>query len=325
MPVARMILDPKREYALLREGESHWRIPESCRGPCLLYLRDGPDVVSRPTPVERTDAPEKYTGALVLAATVRDFGFRQMAIGSALSDLAAQASPDGSTSWLLDVIANLNGLPASALDALKLLPSRPAALVRILLSARDASERAAVWALQNELPFLWPALPLQSWRMAVTKEVTAIVSALEPIFGASKASEEALRALCRIRDELLGLDTALAQPLGLAGVPLELATGPSLAELVNGHIRGQHQRDSTTRNDIAEQLSAAGIAIHPDIMSKSHEDFAGLFAPLLLAASAREKLVLTRDQALLVRRTVREDPAYVADAYGHLLSFQESN
>lgn len=325
IPVARMILDPRLEYALKREGESTWLIPESCRGLCLLYLRDGPDVVSRPTTIERHSAPEKYTGSLVSAATVRDFNSRQMAISSALSDLAVAESLDGSESWLLDVIANLNGLPASALDALKLLPSRPAALIRILLNARSASERAAVWALQNELPFLWLALPLQSWQMAVEKHVANIVRLFEPIHGASKATETALKNLRDAQNELNGLDTALAHPLRLAGVPMEQAIGPSLAELVNGHIRGQHQRDSATPNDIAEQISAKGIAIPQDILSKSHQDFAGLFAPLLLAASAQEKLVMTRDQSLLVRRTVREDPFYVAGAYGHLLSFQESN
>lgn len=323
MPVARMILNPKREYALHREDASQWRIPESCGGPCLVYLRDGPDVVSRPTPVARPNPPAQYSGCLVAAVSVSDFNLRQIAIKSALSDFASGETGDGSSIWLLDLIANLNGLPASALDALKMLPSYPVALVRLLLGARDGGERAAVWSLQNGLPFLWLALPLRSWREAITKEFTSLARALEPVFGPSKANDEALRALLRISDELLLLDASLAGPLRAAGVPMNQSSVPTLAQLVNAHITSQPQQDTELRNDIGEQLANAGISIHHDISSKSHQDFAGLFAPLLLAASAREKLSMTTEQALLVRRTLREDPAYVANAFLHLLSYYE--
>jgi hypothetical protein len=49
--------------------------------------------------------------------------------------------------------------------------------------------------------------------------------------------------------------------------------------------------------------------------------FAGLFAPILLAASAAGKLQLGPEDSLLARRVLREDPAYVTAAWAHLLDF----
>jgi hypothetical protein len=69
------------------------------------------------------------------------------------------------------------------------------------------------------------------------------------------------------------------------------------------------------------RLASVGLKLPPEIGTKSHTDFAGLFSPVLLAASAREKLVLDREQALIARRTLREDPTYASGAWPHLLKF----
>ena len=122
-PVVRMILDPRHEHALEHEGHGLWRIPERCKGLCLVYLRDGVDVVSRPVPVLRPGAPAAYAGGLVsalLLQTTRGASARSRKRSSGLG--AAKAKTDD-LNWLLDAATNLNGLPATAFDALKLLPS----------------------------------------------------------------------------------------------------------------------------------------------------------------------------------------------------------
>jgi len=63
------------------------------------------------------------------------------------------------------------------------------------------------------------------------------------------------------------------------------------------------------------------LRIPTEIETKSHTEFAGLFAPILLAASVREKLDLDSELALIARRTLREDPAYVSGAWPHLVKF----
>ena len=62
LPVARMIFDPRHEHALEPEGEGAWRLPGRCKGTCLVYLRDGLDVVSRPVPVAQPGSPDAYAG-----------------------------------------------------------------------------------------------------------------------------------------------------------------------------------------------------------------------------------------------------------------------
>jgi hypothetical protein len=91
--------------------------------------------------------------------------------------------------------------------------------------------------------------------------------------------------------------------------------------LTSTYIRDQHHRGGDAPNDFAARLASIGLKLPPEIETKSHTDFAGLFAPALLAASAREKLSLDRELALIARRTLREDPIYASGAWPHLVRF----
>ncbi|MBR1240306.1 hypothetical protein JQ620_09230 [Bradyrhizobium sp. AUGA SZCCT0274] len=324
-PVARMVLDPRHEHALEAEAGGLWRIPERCKGLCLVYLRDGADVVSRPVPVSRPGDPTAYAGDLISALSIADYDGRQREIAKALFQLGRGEDQDQNLNWLLDAATNLNGLAASAFDALKLLPSNPAALIRLLFSVRDAGERGAIWSLQNELPFLWLALPLSAWEVALRSEYAIVTGALENVFGREKAASEAVARLASLRTELIALEPALETTFGLVGLPPMQATAiPSLRGLTSGYITGQYHRGGEAPNNLAAHLATVGLKIPAEIDTKSHVDFSGLFAPVLLAASAREKIVLDRDLALLARRTLREDPSYVAAAWCHLLKFYGS-
>ena len=321
-PMARMILDPRREYALEPAGDRMWQLPEQCKGPCLVYLRDGVDVVSRPTPVAQPGAPDTYTGGLVSALAIPDYKNRQRALVEEMSRLGSGEAGADDLKWLRDAATNLNGLPASAFDALKLLPSSAETLIHLLLNARDAEERSAIWALQNELPFLWLALPLRAWRSVMKRSCTALADALENAFGEKKAVEEAVAWLCGACRDITALEPALETIFGMAGLPIRQATDrPSLRDLTSGYIRDQHQRGGDAPNNLAERLTLIGLKLPPEIQTKSHADFAGLFAPVLLAASAREKLVLDPELALIARRTLREDPVYASGSWPQLVKF----
>jgi hypothetical protein len=321
-PVARMILDPRHEHALEYAEDGMWLLPERCKGLCLVYLRDGVDVVSRPLPVAQPGAPDTYAGVLVSALAITDYGERQRAILDALARLGSGEAGGDDLKWLRDAATNLNGLPASAFDALKLLPKCAETLIHLLLSARDAGERSIVWSLQNELPFLWLALPLRAWWSAMDRQCTTLTSALEGALGREKAMNEAMAWLRGVCGDLTALEPALETIFAMAGLPMgRAADSPSLRDLTSSYIRDQHQRGGDAPNDIAVRLGSIGLRLPPEIEMKSHTDFAGLFAPVLLAASAREKLVLDREQALIARRTLREDPTYASGAWPHLLKF----
>ena len=321
-PVARMILDPRHEHALEPQERGVWQLPERCKGPCLVYLRDGVDVVSRPVPVLQPGAPDAYAGVLVSALTKAEYEGRQLAVIDALARLGRGEAGADDLMWLRDAATNLNGLPASALDGLKLLPSSAETLIHLLLSARDAGERAIIWALQNELPFLWLALPLRAWLSAMDRQCTALTSALEAALGREKAMNEAVAWLRGVCGDLTALEPAVEIIFAMAGLPTTLTADiPSLRDLTSGYIRDQHQRGGDAPNDLGARLALEGLKLPPEIQEKSHTDFAGLFAPVLLAASAREKLDLDRELALIARRTLREDPTYASGAWPHLVKF----
>jgi hypothetical protein len=316
--VARMILDPRHEHALESTGDGQWRLPEECKGLCLVYLRDGVDVVSRPVPVPQPGSPNVYSGALVRALAILDYQERQLAVVDALARLGRGEACADDLKWLLDAATNLNGLPASAFDALKLLPFSAEALVHLLLNARDAGERSIIWALQNELPFLWLALPLRAWRSTMERSCTVLADALETALGKEKALSESVAWLRGVCSELRALEPAL-ETVFINGTGTAPGTdGPSLRDLTSRYIRDQHHRGGDAQNDLAGRLALIGLKVPPEIETKSHTDFAGLFAPVLLAASAGEKLQLDREFALIVRRTLREDPVYVSTAWRYL-------
>jgi len=324
-PVARMILDPWHEHALEPVGDGVWQLPERCKGICLVYLRDGVDVVSRPMPVAQPGSPDIYAGGLISALAIPDYEGRQRAVVDALTRLGHGWGGADDLKWLRDAATNLNGLPASAFDALKLLPSRAEALVHLLLGAHDAEERSIIWALQNELTFLWLALPLRAWWSAIERDCTALTNALEGTLGKQKALNEAFAWLRGISGELTALEPALETIFGMAGLPIASASDtPSLRDLTNDYIRDQHHRGGDAPNDLAARIALLGLKLPPEIESKSHTDFAGLFAPVLLAGSAQAKLELDRELTLIARRTLREDPVYVSGAWRHLTKFYGS-
>jgi hypothetical protein len=179
--------------------------------------------------------------------------------------------------------------------------------------------------LQNELPFLWLALPLHAWWSALDAQCTALADAMTSVLGKEKAMTEVLAWLRGVRADCAALEPALEAIFVIAGLPTEPANDvPSLRDLTNGYIQDQHHRGGDAPNDLAERLALAGLKLPPDIETKSHTDFAGLFAPVLLAASAQAKLALDRELALIARRTLREDPIYVSAAWRHLVTFYGS-
>jgi hypothetical protein len=320
--VARMIFDPRHEHALEPAGDGVWRLPDRCKGLCLVYVRDGVDVVSRPVPVARPGSPDFNAGVLVSALEIPEYNERQRAIVEALTRLGRGEGGADDLKWLRDAAAHLNGLPASAIDALKLLSSSTETLIHLLLNARDAGERGAFWSLQNGLPFLWLALPLRSWGAVLERDGMALANTLEGALGKQKAMSEAVAWLRRVGDELIALEPGLEAVFGVEGIAVAQTTDiPSLRDLTNSYVRDQHHRGGDAPNDLAGRLTSVGLKLPSEIMTKSHTDFAGLFAPVLLAASAREKLVLEHDQKLLLRRTMREDPVYVSAAWRHLVKF----
>jgi hypothetical protein len=154
------------------------------------------------------------------------------------------------------------------------------------------------------------------------RQCTALTNALESAFGKEKAVSEALTWLRGVCDDLTALEPALEAIFAMARLPITQTTVvSSLRALTSGYIQDQHLRGGDASNDLGARLVSIGVKLPSEIENTSHTYFAGLFAPVLLAASAREKLVLDQEQALIARRALREAPTYTSGAWPHLLKF----
>ena len=322
-PVARMILQPGEEHPLEATGEDSWAIPGNCKGNCLVYLRDGVEVVSRPTFISNGQLDPDDGSGLLAALSVEEYEERQGRIRNSLQRIGVEnADPQGLT-WLRAAAGSLNGLPPFAFDALRELATSPEALIRLLISASDMDERYHFWMLQEELPFLWLELPVSAWRCVLQHELDTLIGALGSVFDPAKALQEALGSIKSTCTELVELEGALAAVFAAAEFSVfSEAAAPSLKDSVNGYlVRKSDSLIDEPRNNLESELAFQGLQIPEEVSSKSTEYFAGLFAPILLAASAAGKHHMDREQSLIVRRAIREDPVFVSNAYSALLKF----
>jgi hypothetical protein len=319
--VARMILDPRHEHALTQTADGRWRLPDWCEGPCLVYLRDGPDVVSRPRIV--TGAPVSTpANALQRALTTADYDQRQAAIKKELEIIGAGGlDAAASTKWLTEAVVHLRGLPPNSIDALRLLPEHPQAAIAMLVNAADA-DRAAVWALQEELPLLWLAMRATAWEPAIQSYRLTLFDALSRNLPANAidAAKVANEQTDRLRDALIEMEPALASVCGNSAQRLRLFKSlPPLNALTSHYIASHHDRNRDDRNHLGERLVSLGLKLPVEIASKAHDMFAGLFAPVLLAAAAASKMKPAQEDMLLIRHVLREDPTYITGAWPYFL------
>jgi len=317
VPVARMVCQPKYEYALTPVEGGHV-LPDICAGPTLIYLRDGPDILSRPLVVVGPGDLLPMAGRLRKALTEPVFDRRQKSLLDVVQGFAGPEADLADLEYFNVHIAALKGVPAVAFDALKQLGQVPEALTRILAHARDAVGVEAVWKLQNELPFLWLALPVAAWQAAFHAEAGRWLdelSTLDPPMRLSIVKEQMRGAA----DRVVACDPALAAILAHINIPFTSTLEPAdIRALASAYIArfGDHPDQGAFRmSALPKALAAARLDVPDDLKRFSLEDWGGLCAPGVLAACALGKLELTLEQSLLVRRVLRDAPDYVSQAY----------
>ncbi|WP_162252285.1 STY4851/ECs_5259 family protein [Mesorhizobium sp. Root102] len=328
-PVARMILSPRHDHALDPAGDNTWTLPERCVGPCLVYLRDGTEVISKPIVIGKSEAMPS-SSILLTAMAKSAHAERQTAVLSALADIAGSTSATLDINWLTELIAHLNGLPASAFDVLRLLPRSPVALIRLLLGCRDDVERNLIWSLQNQLPFLWLQFPKDSWKAALTAEYHTYESAI------SGLADDLRLKLCGERmialiSAVCDLEPALSSIFQSLGFIRAQVAARSVRDLAQDYIRDQRLRDADgparrTQGSavIAENLVISKVTLPEELHPRFDlQSFEGLLVPVLIAACANGRMAIDAQCLLIARRMIRESPAYVSGAYPHFLKKYE--
>jgi hypothetical protein len=326
--VARMMDDPKREYALSPHPEppaAGWILPGTLAGTCLVYLREGADVVSRPGLVSAiAPAPPCEPGSIRAAVRTGDQDERQAALAGALTRMASNSeSASRDRAWLIGAILGLNGLPATTLDALKELARCPDALAHLLTFVDGEDERSAIHNLERQLPFLWLAQPVAAWRNALAHRHESVMAALVAALPGADHASLAMHDLRQRADAIMALEPGLETVLSKAGLPIRAPQELlPLDVLASAHIRASDDRDRYAAGDterFGSRLSVSGLPIPDELRRFDLPSHGGLLAPCLLAASAASRLRLNPEDLLAVRRWLRDDPDYVSRAFGVIL------
>ncbi len=104
--------------------------------------------------------------------------------------------------------ARKHGVPFNTFDVLEVIGDHPGALPHLLAACSTQDERAAVLALQNELPFLWCTTPIAMWMQAYEAEADRLAVRLAN-FGESEAVDEARRSIARKLAQIGDLEPGL--------------------------------------------------------------------------------------------------------------------
>jgi len=330
-PQYRSIIRPEIEEQLEAAGGDDFRLPEHEVGPCLAYLRDGPDILTRPRLLIGQNKADFEPGTLRAALSIEAYSALQKAIADRLETLGGDTAAADDLAYLRSAIVHLGGLPPSALESLRNLPRYPKVLVRLVMGASD-EDRLAIWNLQGQLPFMWLGIEWSSWKQAFDLERSLIEEALLAVPGTAAFKMEILVNYFRSKLEgLATLEPGLMAVFSALGFPFARGL-KSLEQVVEDYIKDQRNRDTDDREKLvraaplARHVAEIGLAFPSHLERQfSFSDFDALYAPALLAASACGRTTINTDLQVPLRAAIHENGPFVSEAYPHFFNFFRTN
>jgi len=310
-PVIRQLLNASLEYAATLIGEGLYKLPDSVKGACLVYMREGNLVVSRPVIVNSSKQIMSAHTTLDKCTLIEDEQTRHERLITHLRDI-------NGTDWgqsirtLIEIVTSLKGLSPRSLDSLRVLPQCPEALCGMLLKA-PAEAREQILDLENKLPFLWMSLPFEAWENVQGVHYGEAVRILEDLPGIKNVPHRALDSIRKFFTEI-GDVTAWFKGINQSE-PIESLE--SLQSLVGPHI---NMWDDTVRVQLDDLLNRHAILTASKTFSGLPYTFTpSLLAPLALAAVSHNLITLSTEQVTLVRNALAIDPDYVKIGFVHAM------
>lgn len=316
--VARPLLTPDREHALVSTGAQSFALPPQLQGPCLVYRRKGDAVVTRPV---RTERPVGAVNLDTLArlALISDEPTRRAGYSKAFVGMSIDPSAGGDISKLIHIVQSLRGLSPRAMDVTREMPGSPALLCRLLLAAR-AEHLESILGLERDLPFLWMALPVSAWSSATQTEWERGKIELGSIFDAAEAQKQAFESIRKRLDTLADRTEWFAGIRSAMGFPGN-ANG-ELGQLVQDHIKLHGENILPVATGIIDPAERLGLP--QAISSRSYHQFPTLLAPVVLAGLAKSRITMTPNLASGLRDALDADQTYVSAAFPHCLKLMKS-
>lgn len=320
LAVARPLLQPEQEHALIPFGGG-FRLPDWLAGPCLIYLRQGESILTRPAIIDAPLDPAKQIGlgAFHQIALLADPTDRLAAYEAALNGIGNDANEHQMIRQLIAIIFSLRGLSPRALDATRRLVLSPLLLCRLLLAAPEEKVES-VLLLERHLPFLWMALPLSVWETAIKLHYEGIGTIFGELFpDANQAHSEGMKHF------LKRLTLLVEQTIWFAGIRATVGSvpiGSSLMELARDHVISHGDQRETIPSQYADRANKIGLP--PEIARLDFFTHTTLVAPLLFAAVAKGRLTMDEQLSAVLRNALDIDRAYVTGAFPHCLAYVKS-
>lgn len=319
--VGRCVLHPETELVLGCSSAADRRnrvmppIGKGRGGAWIVYLRDGPTVVGRPSIVWFDGTPEPATTGIGVAAGYSDLDERRAAIERRLEAVGeGLAGTSDEVQQLVNACVGLNGLPPSSLDILVHLPSVPASFARVLLAAGDQAE--SVLKLDEQLSILTCALPWTAWKRALELERCRVMDLFTATLGVEFDRSLIGHFFGSLAGRLVHFEPLLAWPFVVAGLGGVLPPKPRpLVEAARDFIR-RHGDETSSPADCPSRFRVDVERAMPTvfgIFDESHLE--ALDAPCAAAAAAAGRTLLKADELRLIKAIRRLDPIYFAEAF----------
>ena len=147
--------------------------------PWLVVMRHDDKIRAQPERVggsselvPEPDSTDARTPTLAEALAIDDAALRTEGLGVAMDAMLKHEDSERSEdewSFLTNSLLRAEGLPATTLDLLRVLVTRPQLLVRSLFRV-DSAPRQFLWRLDDELPFSWLLVRRNIWWKEAKKE-----------------------------------------------------------------------------------------------------------------------------------------------------------
>lgn len=339
--VARHLLSPseteERLPLLAGDLESpRWafEVTERAPGPWLITLESDDGCDTRPLLwTVPGDVPE--ADGLSTAIQQPDPANRSRALRDELQRMAAD--PEGARwSLVMETLDLLSFLPASTFDLCRALVLEPDALTLAVLMAQNTQE---VLGSLSELPHLWEAVPVHSWRSALRQMDASLMKVFDHRLRALNTLGALVATVGRdvpaillagaelrwIRDMELPKELSSEAEQLRSGVPAAVAEITRRAEW--GQVRARHANDEwPTPADVRRgfdgllsNASAASRTALEDVWSSCHSEPSHVVsvrnAPSVAAAAAALGLPLPPEVQFALRACRDFDPEWFRLAY----------
>ncbi|MBB3763442.1 STY4851/ECs_5259 family protein [Sphingomicrobium lutaoense] len=276
------------------------------RGPWLVYLREGPRILTRPKFIKGDPGqplPQHRLGHAMAQPLEEACEDLHALIASVADDPSSSPSARVVRS-ILDLALSLEGLPPQTFEIMKLLPSA-GPLAPLLLYRCEEQHISTVLRIFDGLCGSWSLVPKSDWDAAFEAHGKYLISMFDDVNWALKQVEERQEHIASRAPQLAPIVCRDYQPLSWGAVREHFVSHTCERINMDAGLSNPFRPDF---NDYLpnERLNGSLMRV--------------LDAPFVAALAALRDVSLTPKKILTIKDVERRHPDYFAKAYGFAIS-----